>query len=56
MIKEDVLRNLIKSYYPEVEEKQVAFLIKELARELEVVAHCKIRESINFERIKKMNT
>lgn len=54
MIKQEVLKDLIKKYYPEGSERQIIELLDDLSRELEVITHAKIRENVNFERVKRM--
>jgi len=56
MIEKDALKDLIKNYFPEGSENQINILLEDLSSELEVIAHAKIRESVSFERIKRMNT
>lgn len=56
MIQKDILKDLIKKYFPEGSEAQVGLILEELSGELEVIAHAKIRENVSFERIKRMNT
>lgn len=56
MIQKDDLKELIKNYFPEGSEKQISTLLEDLSSELEVIAHAKIRENVNFERIKRLNT
>lgn len=54
MIRKDVLKDIIKGYYPEGSEAQINALLEDLTREIEVATHAKIRENVSFERIKRM--
>jgi hypothetical protein len=54
MIRKEVLKELIKKYYPEGSDDQVVALLEELSMEIEVITHAKIRENVSFERIKRM--
>lgn len=54
MIQKQVLKDLIKGYFPEGNEEQVNLLLEDLVRDLEVITHAKIRENVSFERIKRM--
>ncbi|MPN46759.1 hypothetical protein SDC9_194357 [bioreactor metagenome] len=54
MIQKDVLKDIIKGYYPEGNEDQINALLEDLTREIEVATHAKIRENVSFERIKRM--
>lgn len=54
MINQHILIDLVKKYYPEGSDNQILTLGEELSRELEIMIHAKIRENVNFERIKKM--
>lgn len=51
MIKRDILRDLIKSYYPEGNEQQITIMCSEVERELGVLVHAKVRELVNHERM-----
>lgn len=41
MIKRDVLKDLIKNYYPEGSNDQINAMVEEVSREAEVITHSK---------------
>lgn len=54
MIHKDILRDLIKNYFPEGNDQQITALCNELIRDLEVITHAKIRGIVSFERIGRL--
>lgn len=53
MIQKDVLKDLIKNYYPEGNDDQINAILEDITRDIEVITHAKIRERVSFERIKR---
>jgi hypothetical protein len=50
----EVVKHLLKMYFPEAADKQVDALLKELVQEIEVFTHAKIREAVNQQRMKSV--
>lgn len=49
---EESLKQLIKNYYPDGTPSQIDNLLADLLREMEVMAHAKIRELVSQEKMK----
>ena len=54
MLNDEELKRLVKQYFTEGSNEQIEKVIEELSREIEIMAHAKIRELVNFERNKKI--
>lgn len=48
------LTQLVKKYFTDASNEQIETITEELSREIEIMAHAKIRELVNIERNKKI--
>lgn len=54
MLNRKHVKQLVRKYFNEASDGQIEILLEELAREIEVMTHVKIRELVNCERSKKI--
>lgn len=55
MLERENVKQWVQKYFTEANNEQVEILLEELAREIEVMTHVKIRELVSLERNKKHN-
>jgi hypothetical protein len=54
MLNHEELKQLVITYFSEASNEQIENIVEELSREIEIMAHSKIRELVNCERNKKI--